>query len=140
MFIELDQATINRIREDEKARVEKQMAAGMGETQEKGRKALKSLSDGLHKHGKANPDAKPNKNGVKRPHSFKDSTVEGIAALVDALPGLNVTGSKAIDDLTRELSKNLANLDGEELRDNDTLRADAAAKADALLDSLDTSF
>ncbi len=71
--------------------------------------------------------------GDKAEGVFRDSLVENIRDLVGVLPALNITGDPQLDALVDEL-RPLVEHDASVLRENECVRADVAAEAQAIVD------
>lgn len=67
---------------------------------------------------------------------FRDSLIGNIADVVDLLPRLNLTGDKALDDLTQQAKRTLAGLTPDDLRTKPIIRSIAAQDAAAILENM----
>jgi hypothetical protein len=67
---------------------------------------------------------------------FRDSLIENTVELCDLLPKLNVTGSKELDDMRRQVIAELTKQEPEVLRKNKSVRNDTAAKAAKILEQM----
>lgn len=67
---------------------------------------------------------------------FKSSTIENVKELVTLLPGFNLTGDAAVQEIIEDINQMLDGVDAKELRDNLTTRSDVANKAQALVDKM----
>lgn len=72
----------------------------------------------------------------KTENHFRDTLVTNIRDLCDMLPRLNVTGDANLARLCAEAAAGLGAFDPEALREDDSVRANAIAKADALLGAM----
>lgn len=68
-----------------------------------------------------------------REGSFKATLVENIEDLADLLPGLNVTGDPAVDELADRLRRDLCSVEPQVLRTDEAVRKTTAEAADAIL-------
>lgn len=73
--------------------------------------------------------------GDKSEGVFRDSLVENVRDLIAILPALNITGDPALTAMVDKL-KPLAEHDAAVLREDETIRKDVAAEAQAILDSV----
>ncbi len=67
---------------------------------------------------------------------FKASTIENVRELITLLPGWNLTGDTAVQEVVEDLEKMLAGVDAKQLRDDLHSRSDVADKAKAVVDKL----
>lgn len=69
----------------------------------------------------------------KREGSFRSSLVENLQELVYVLPAFNLTGNKAIAELTDRINDELCQHDADELKKNERLRKSVGKAADEIL-------
>jgi len=67
---------------------------------------------------------------------FRDSLVTNVRELIDALPGLNISGDAGFARLVDQMKAELTGYDADTLRTQDSVRVDVADKADSILDRL----
>jgi len=67
---------------------------------------------------------------------FKDSLISNIGELLDILPTLNMSDDPDLDRAADEVRREIAGHSPEALRENDSLRADVAAKADGIAEKM----
>lgn len=101
-------------------RVRSGMDAAVKDAWDRMREVVSKLSERL-----SNPDA-----------VFRDSLVGNVKECVDVLRRLNPTGNFEIEDMRQKIERELAAFDPQDLRDVKPLREAAAAKAQAILDSM----
>jgi hypothetical protein len=76
--------------------------------------------------------AKPG-TGKRAEGTFRDSLVDNVRKLVDLLPAFNLSGSKALDDLTARMRAELCTNDAETLRTDAKARDNTKKAAKAIL-------
>lgn len=119
-----DEATA-LIRADITARVEARERQAVAERTERVRNAVEHMAERLRSYTKG-----------QREGNFTASLVENIRDLARTLPALNITNDPRIDELARQLETDLCQADAAELKDSPVMRAQTAARADAILASL----
>ncbi len=67
---------------------------------------------------------------------FRDATVSNIAELVEILPGLNVTGDPALDQIADDVKRVLLGYDPTDLRKKPEIRSQAAGEAAEIMDRM----
>ena len=67
---------------------------------------------------------------------FRDSLIENLKEIAGVIPSLNITGDPRIESLRIGITKELIRFSPDALRADPTLRADTAAKAQAILDKM----
>lgn len=65
--------------------------------------------------------------------AFRDSLIGNVRELVELLPKLNVTQDNRLADLADRIARDLASVEPAELRENEALRKEVAAKAEAIM-------
>ncbi len=83
-------------------------------------------------------DYATDKNGKKK-GVFRDSTVELIGALAEALEGMNLRNDKRVADIAKTL-REIGEVDPEELRKDNGLRKEIANKAGSVVDKANLVF
>lgn len=69
---------------------------------------------------------------------FKSSTIDGVRELVTLLPGWNLVGSPEVGEITEDIKRMLEGVDPKVLRDNQQVRSDVAAQAQAVVDKMNS--
>jgi len=95
--------------------------------------AIKALSEKMK-------ESRTDKTGANVSPIFRNSIIENIKELIEILPGLNITNDQALTDAAADLSKDIANINPDVLRENKELRKDTADKADAILNKIGNLF
>lgn len=67
---------------------------------------------------------------------FRDSVIKNVAGLVELLPRLNLNGNGELEKLRKEVEQKLCSYDPDSIRKDETVRARAAADADAILQKM----
>lgn len=68
---------------------------------------------------------------------FRDSLIANVRDLADALPALNITGDSTLSAIADRMAR-LCDADADTLRQSDTLRAETAARAAAILSDVES--
>ncbi|HYE75230.1 MAG TPA: hypothetical protein VEF04_17945 [Blastocatellia bacterium] len=77
----------------------------------------------------ATPDAK-----------FKNTLISNLQEVVDLVPRLNLTGDKRLATLTKRIQSELLKVEPQQLREDETLRAEVAEKAKAIQSDFEAYF
>jgi hypothetical protein len=68
---------------------------------------------------------------------FHDSLVSNVVDLVDIIPGLNLTEDQNLEDVRKQVQKDLINYSAKELREDEKARETVAASADDILKAIE---
>ena len=71
---------------------------------------------------------------------FRDATVNKVRDLINTIPALNINGDARIDKARQDLIAAVGNKSATQLREDDDVREDAAAKARAVADNISNLF
>ncbi len=71
---------------------------------------------------------------------FRDSLVNNVLDIVDMLPALNVTGDEDLNQMRREVEKELCGIDAGTLREDMEVRADTADTAAKIAEAMSNYF
>jgi hypothetical protein len=77
------------------------------------------------------------RDGARVEGIFRDSLIANVRDLADALPALNITGDSTLSAIAERMAR-LCEADADTLRQSDTLRADTAARAAAILSDVES--
>jgi len=69
-------------------------------------------------------------------HTFRDTLIYNVKEVADLIPLLNITGDPALDKLAKQLCDDLVEYSPEELKCNDKIRQQTAAKADKIFNKV----
>ncbi len=72
--------------------------------------------------------------------AFRDTLTGNLRAICDLIPTLNITGDHQLESIRQQILRDLYHSDPETLRDNPTLRASTASKAQNILDTMQGYF
>lgn len=95
--------------------------------------SIKALSEKMKEN-------RTDKTGADVSPIFRNSIIENIKELIDILPGLNITNDPALAAAAADLSRDIASLNPDVLRENKELRKETAEKADAILNKIGNLF
>lgn len=71
--------------------------------------------------------------GDRTEGQFRDTLVQNVRDLVDLLPAFNLTGDRALTEITERMKRELCVTEADELRDNARARKSVAAAAESIL-------
>lgn len=125
--VALGDAEEARVRQDIERSVNDAVAAAVRSLWQRVHDAVSAMHDRLSKFKK---DATTG----KVEHPFRDSLVTNMRELVDLMARLNMTDDPALETMRRRLADRLCQVEPEDLRSSDTLRASQAAECAAVLD------
>ena len=131
--LDLDDARIEKIRKDATERDRELFKQVTDATFQRVHKALTAVVEGLDRHGQE-------KDGLERKQSFKDSLINNMADLADALPGLNISGDPKLARLARDIAAKLTVIKPEELREDENGRSEVKTEAKQMLADLSATF
>lgn len=116
-----------RIQADIESRVKSTLQTAMADVWARIDKVVRHMSERLHAY-QVTADGTEN--------IFRDSLVANVRELIGLLPTLNITGDSNIAQIAREMDR-LIEFDADTLREQDTIRADVAARADSILKQIE---
>lgn len=122
---ELSNESTKNIVKDIERRTEQRLEAAMNDVFQRITEATAKMVERLRAY-------KPVEGG-RAENGFRDSLVYNLKELAELIPALNITNDKRLDDLQRRILDDLVAHSPEILRDNDRLREQTAAKAEAIL-------
>lgn len=112
-----------------KARVEGATKAAMEEAWTRLRESVEKLRERL-----TGVDARGKRKG--QPKTFRDTLIDNVANLADALTRLNVTDDPDLEAMRKRVAEELAELEPKKLRDDPQARQAAAKSADDILKAM----
>lgn len=131
--VEMDEADVQRIRDQIGATVTTQLHESMGAVRARVVATIQEFVDRIadykieHGVGEQGPRAV----GI-----FRNTVLDGLSRLADVLPKLNLTNDPALDDVAREIRAQLTAHSPEVLREDDGLRMAVVDKAKAIIAKL----
>ena len=129
--VDLDAATVAELQAGMAQDVQNAMDSAMGNAFERLHKVTRNMADKLAAYD-------PSKG--KQGNPFRDSLVQNVRDLLDVLPSLNITGDARLAQAIEDTRSKLTAHDAQDLREDDTLRADVAKAADAIADAMQGWF
>lgn len=114
-------AAVERVKAEMEKRTQDAMVVAVRDVFERVLERVRAMSDKLANY-------KPASDATGASGVFRDSLVDNMRDLVDALPSLNITGDARITALTETMA-DLCKWDATTLRESDTLRRGVQAKA-----------
>ena len=126
---ELDARSVSAIVKDIERRTEARLEAAMNDV-------FTRIADVTGKMVERLREYKPPQGENKAENTFRDSLVWNVKEVADILPSLNITNDPRLDELQKQLHKDLTEHSPEVLRDNDRLRNETADKAEKILNKV----
>lgn len=126
-FLDLAEEEMITIREEADKRISSNIEGAVKDVYRRVAEVTQKMVERLGAFRPANGDNKAE--GV-----FRDSLVENVRELTDIMPTLNITGDLALDHLTQTMRQALCSHDASALREDERVRADVAAAAQAVFD------
>jgi hypothetical protein len=127
--VNMSEAQAAVIRQDIERQVTEATTSAVRDIYERVAEATSRMVERLNAYRPANGK------GDKSEGVFRDSLVENVRDLIAILPSLNITGDPQLTAMAEKL-KPLALHDAAVLREDETIRKDVAAEAQAILDSV----